>query len=242
MEVGLDAQRDGSRSAAGRGARPTMAAGASLITLAVFAVSTLAQASAAQASVSHFSQCEPASNPGYSLDVVERSIGPGGGAVISKANGTSSFDYSFTAAHFPGRTEQEQDGLVVRVGSNSQRPWFTGIALVRRLARSQAFEHVDSSKMLIDCENINSSSGHPTALRPCADDPRIVYRAADKTYYMTYQNCSGLEYGSTRITWIGTSKTPWDRNSWTYYSPTEIGLSPRYNHTAGMSIVLQVRV
>ena len=210
------------------------AGGAPFITLAVFAVSTLASAA-----LGSTSQCEPAANPGYSLDVAERSLGPGGGAVISMANGTSSFDYSFTTAYFPGRTEEEQDGLVVRVGSNTRRPWFTGFAVVRRLAGSQAFEHVDSSKMLIDCENINGSSGHPTALRPCADDPRIVYRAADKTYYMTYQNSSGLEYGSTRITWIGTSQTPWDRNSWTYHSPTEIGLSPRYNHTAGMSIVLQ---
>ena len=71
-------------------------------------------------------QCNPTTNPGYSVDVVERSLGPGGGAVISKANGTSSFDYSFTTAWFPGRTEQERDGLVVRVGNNTRRPWFTG--------------------------------------------------------------------------------------------------------------------
>jgi len=210
-------------------------AGPTLITIAlVFAVSTTASAA-----LSSFPRCEPTSNPGYSLDVVERSLGPGGGAVISKANGTSSFDFSFTTAWFPGRSEQEQDGLVVRVGNNTRQPWFTGFAVVRRLPGSQAFDHVDSSKMLIDCENMNFSKGHPTALRPCADDPRILYRAADKTYYMTYQNSSGLEYGSTRITWIGTSKTPWEPMSWTFYSPKEIGLSPLFNHTAGMSIVLR---
>lgn len=34
------------------------------------------------------SRCEPKTNPGYSIAVTERSLGPGGGSVISYANGT----------------------------------------------------------------------------------------------------------------------------------------------------------
>ena len=52
-------------------------------------------------------------------------------------------------------------------------------------------------------------TGHKkTAAAPCADDPRIVYRPLDETYYMTYGNDSGLTQNmSSRVQWIGTSKT-----------------------------------
>ena len=45
--------------------------------------------------------CEPKTNPGYSIAVVDRSLGPGGGAVISHANGTSSYLYNMNVRISP---------------------------------------------------------------------------------------------------------------------------------------------
>ena len=53
------------------------------------------------------------------------------------------------------------------------------------------FEVADNTKVIVGCPKVNGSA--PTAAAPCADDPRIVYRALDSTYYMTFGNDSGLD-------------------------------------------------
>ena len=58
------------------------------------AVFLLARAGPAPAS-----RCEPVTNPGYSVAVVERAVGPGGGSVVSKANGTSTFNYNMNPGY-----------------------------------------------------------------------------------------------------------------------------------------------
>ena len=52
------------------------------------------------------SRCEPASNPGYSVAVTERAVGPGGGSVVSKANKTSTFNYNCNPGYFPARRHE----------------------------------------------------------------------------------------------------------------------------------------
>ena len=124
------------------------------------------------------------------------------------------------AGYFPGPPGGGADGLVVRVG-NTPRYGPTGLAVVRRTSNGTApaaFEHVDWSKMVVRCPVINHThppgAGGRTAAAPCADDPRIVYRAADETYYMTFGNDSGLDHTlSGRVEVIATSKTPWVADS-----------------------------
>ena len=88
---------------------------------------------------------------------IDRSLGPGGGSIISKANGTSSYNYNMNAAYFP-RSSTGTDGLIVRVG-NAPHYGPTGLAAVRRLnttANSSGiqFEHLDDGRMIIKCASI----------------------------------------------------------------------------------------
>ena len=163
------------------------------------------------------SRCEPAFNPGYTVQVVERALGPGGGAVLSKANGTSGFNYSMNAAYFPASSAPGAvDGLVVRVG-NQARYGPTGLAVVRRIGgnSSMHFEFVDDTKLVVPCPTINNTHADHTPSAPCADDPRIAYRALDQKYWMTYGNDSGLDKSmSGRVQWVASSKTPWVSSSW----------------------------
>ena len=124
------------------------------------------------------------------IAVTERALGPGGGAVISYENGTSDFRYNFNTAYFPAPPDGGPDGLVIRVQHTPQVGSHSGLAVVRRVGgpSSMRFEHVSESKLLIRCPGINGSSAPPTHDEPCADDPRIVYRRADRLYYMTYDN------------------------------------------------------
>ena len=87
----------------------------------------------------------------------------------------------------------------------------SGIAVVRRTGvaagdAAMTFEHVTggADQMVLGCAK------PPTPGSPCADDPRMAYRAKTDTYYMTYDNTSGLDKTmSGRVTWIGSSQTPW---------------------------------
>ena len=71
------------------------------------AVATLAIASAS----GECSSAYPRQND-YSVSVTERAAAPGGAALISRANGSSDFNFAFTTAWFP---DAEGDGLIVRV-------------------------------------------------------------------------------------------------------------------------------
>jgi hypothetical protein len=191
------------------------------------------------------SRCEPASNAGYSVTVVERTVGLGGGSVISKANGSSGYAYNMNAAYFPAVDSAAADasgggvdGLIVRVGN---RPNYgpTGLAAVRRVGdpnTSTRFEFVDSSRLIVPCPTINGSHSPHTASAPCADDPRIAYRPRDETYYMTYGNDSGLDKNmSGRVQWIATSKAPWIASSWTFHHP----ITQAFKLTSGASLIIR---
>ena len=62
-------------------------------------------------------------------------------------------------------------------------------------ALSTKYTPASMENLLVNCPGINASypAGHgPTkAGAPCADDPRIVYRPKDDTYYLTYNYDAG---------------------------------------------------
>jgi predicted GH43/DUF377 family glycosyl hydrolase len=117
--------------------------------------------------------------------------------------------------------------LIVRVQATPK--WFensteihfprSGLAAVRRIggAGSVKFEHVSMDNVFVSCPKLNCSdplspSCDPTIARPCADDPRIVYRAKTNTYYLVYDNDL-----KGRVSKMATSQTPWNVSSWTFF-------------------------
>ena len=80
-----------------------------------------------------------------------------------------------------------------------------------------------------------AGSEKPTLAAPCADDPRVLYRPREDMYYMTYDNCSGLEPGfSDRVTWVASTRTPWVLESWVFHGP----VSAQHPTTAGVALLL----
>ena len=71
-----------------------------------------------------------------------------------------------------------------------------------------------------------------------ATDPKTMHSRRPKTgtYYLTYDNTSGLDKNmSGRVTWIGSSKEPWVPSSWTFHGP----VAPEFKLTAGVSLLLR---
>lgn len=102
------------------------------------------------------------SQTGYDVQVLDRVLGPNGGSVISFANGSSSFRYNFNAAYWTGRGTNP-DGLIIRVQNVALPGAHSGLAVVRRLSKdSMEFEHVDESRILVQCPGINTSETKPT--------------------------------------------------------------------------------
>eukprot|EP01043_Picozoa_sp_COSAG02_P055134 COSAG02_NODE_6350_length_3630_cov_2.884452_3_plen_300_part_00 len=169
---------------------------------------------------------------GYTVSVVDRALGPGGGSVISFANRTSDFLFNYNSAYFASNKAGDPDGLIVRVQATPK--WYvngseihfprSGLAAVRRVggAESIAFEHVSMDKVFVGCpkltcsEPLSSKDCEPSEALPCADDPRIIYRAKTDTYYLVYDNDL-----KGRVSKMATSKSPWNVSSWTFYDGRE---------------------
>jgi predicted GH43/DUF377 family glycosyl hydrolase len=176
--------------------------------------------------------CSNASLPSqgrYAVSVVEHSVVPGGGSLISKANGSSDFQYNFNTAAFPSRPGRQhsaggsgvaavRQGLVVRLQDEGLHPeWVNAGALAVVGANFSATrgggahaEHVGSSAVL-----------WPGVLPPVngtnqwgAIDPRIAFRAATGEYYLTWDNCT-RNCSPHRQTMLSTSTDPFNHSSWT---------------------------
>ena len=164
---------------------------------------------------------------GYTIDVVERALGPRGGSVISFSNGTSDFLFNYNSAYFASNQAGDADGLIVRVQATPK--WFengteihfprSGLAAVRRIGGkgSVKFEHVSMDKVFVSCPRLDcadplSKECSPTKAQPCADDPRIMYRAKTDLYYLVYDNDL-----KGRVSMMATTRTPWNMSSWTFY-------------------------
>jgi hypothetical protein len=177
-------------------------------------------------------------NSYYAVAVTQRALGPGGGSVISHANGSSAFLYNFNAAYWTGVAPGAPDGLVLRVQNvtltNQSVNKHSGIAAVRRLPGG-AFERVDASRLIVRCPgmSVNGTPPAPTADAPCGDDPRVAWSAVLGKYIMTWQNVSDLV--AHRVTHLATTATPWDVASWEFHGP----MLPGLGNTSGTSLLLR---
>ena len=137
------------------------------------------------------------------LTVEDRDPVGGGAPLISNQGGTSDFAFTFGAAWFPGGMQDgdSPDGLVMRTVEcnpnhyNCSSAAHPGVG-ERRRDRFRAGRHFASPPR---ADHVGESSvqwpgcnGPPPSDTPRwgAADPRVTYRRADKTYYLTWDNCT----------------------------------------------------
>ena len=176
-----------------------------------------------------------ASNRGYSTSIVARSVGFGGGSLISFANASSIFNSNFNTAWFPARGAVSE-GLVVRLWDGAMHPeWTAAGALAVVPARLSAPPYTTGKVT-------NASVVWPGVAAPLrserwgAADPRIAYDPASKQYVLAWDNCTN--YCSFRQTQISTSADPHDPASWTHHGIVLDGAS-KQSHTSGASMLFR---
>jgi hypothetical protein len=141
----------------------------------------------------------------YSVEVTERALGPGGGPLISFANGSSAFRQNLNPAWIPLGREHPGGALFVRVSHNESAG--SQLAFVRATdAAGLAYEYVDQAKVL------------PTP--STAMDPRALCRPSGECF-VTYQLAvpdparpPHRPWGTLRKTFIASTRTPLNATSW----------------------------
>ena len=180
----------------------------------------------------------------YDVAVVQRAAVPGGGALIGRmtafgATGpnNTAFNFSFATAWFPA--PGGGDGLIVRNVECSDdhhscagvpHPEWTnaGALAVVKGALPASVEPVTAASIFW--------AGPPPpapADRWGAADPRCAYRKADRTYYLTWDNCTRNCYPH-RSTYLSTSTDPFNHKSWTLHGPLLPGI-----YTGGASLLMR---
>ncbi len=179
----------------------------------------------------------------YEVTVVERDAVPGGGALIHYPANTA-FNFSFATAWFPA--QGGGDGLIVRnVECSDDHHTCTGVmhpewTNAGALAVVKANLGLGTSAPKVDPVTEASifwagtpPPPHGSGQRWGAADPRCAYREADKTYYLTWDNCTRNCYPH-RSTLLSTSKDPFDHDSWTLHGPLLPGV-----YTGGASLLMR---
>jgi hypothetical protein len=165
----------------------------------------------------------------YSVSVVDRALGPGGGSIISRVNATSDYVWNFNAAWTPTPTNPG-GALFVRVtDTNLQR-------IAARIAAGAARDNGLGSGCAPTAPGSTQSHSliafvhatTPDGLRyeflneshiivPVAPslDPRATYRPLTGEYFLTYQcNFMAPDGSLHRKTFLASSTTPADASSW----------------------------
>jgi hypothetical protein len=190
-----------------------------------------------------------AAAPSYNVSVVLRDAIPTGSSLISRLNGTSAFNYSFTTAYFPSpanSSSSSPDGLIVRVvecnanhhscAGVSHPEWTNAgaIAVVRAdLGASPTAEPVS-------LENVTWAGAEPpphggTAALWGAADPRMALNPTTSEYFLTWDNCTTNCYPH-RTTMLSTTMDPFNESAWTFRGPL---LGPTSPYTAGAALLLR---
>ena len=181
----------------------------------------------------------------YDVTIVQRNAVRDGGAFISRLEkNNTAFNFSFATAWFP--TQDGGDGLIVRnVECSDDHHTCTGVAHPEWTnAGALAVVHAAlSGTAAPTAEPVTEGSvfwaGTPGPAHGGdkglwgAADPRCAYREADKTYYLTWDNCTRNCYPH-RTTLLSTTKTPFDHNSWTLHGPILPGV-----YTGGASLLMR---
>lgn len=167
-------------------------------------------------------------------------------ALIAKVNGSSDFTFNFATAWFPGPEDSKiPDGLVVRVVecNPDHHPcpgvhhpeWSNAGAITINRADLPGtgplrVDHVSYSNVTW----AGTSGPKPgNVSRWGAADPRIAYRSADQTYYLTWDNCTQNCYPH-RTTYLSTTRNPFDPAGWTFHGPLLPGV-----YTGGASLLFR---
>ena len=182
----------------------------------------------------------------YDVKVLQRSAAPDNGALISHANGTSDFNYSFNTAWF---SSGGQDGLVVRnvecapnhhsCAGVAHPEWSNAGALAVVRANLSASGGSPLTAQHVSQDRVTWAGG-PAPRRSNvsqwgAADPRMTYRPANGNYYLTWDNCTANCYPQ-RNTMLSVSKDPFDPAGWTLVGPL-LGEHPPY--TGGASLLFR---
>ena len=179
----------------------------------------------------------------YDITVVQRDASPGGGALIQHPRNTA-FNFSFATAWFPA--PGGGDGLIVRnVECSDDHHSCAGVAHPEwtnagALAVIKADLGLGASAPTVEPVTEQSifwagtpPPPHGGEQRWGAADPRCAYRAADKTYYLTWDNCTRNCYPH-RSTLLSTTTDPFDHDSWTLHGPILPGV-----YTGGASLLMR---
>jgi predicted GH43/DUF377 family glycosyl hydrolase len=169
---------------------------------------------------------------------------PDEAALISHVNGSSAFTFNFATAWFPPPSGSTTDGLVVRVVEcnpdhhacpNASHPQWSNAGAMAIVPASLSRENISAAFVDYNAVTWAGATAPPQAnsSRWGAADPRIAYRAADKTYYLAWDNCTQNCYPH-RNTLLSTTLNPFDPDGWTLHGPILPGV-----YTAGASLLFR---
>jgi predicted GH43/DUF377 family glycosyl hydrolase len=183
----------------------------------------------------------------YDVVVMQRNAVPGGGALISRMSAfgavgpnNTAFNFSFATAWFP--TPDGGDGLIVRnVECSDDHHACTGVAHPQwtnagalAVVKASLGASAPAVEPVTEASIFWAGTPPPSPLeRWGAADPRCAYRKADKTYYLTWDNCTRNCYPH-RSTYLSTSTDPFNPDSWTLHGPILPGI-----YTGGASLLMR---
>lgn len=184
----------------------------------------------------------------YSVSVVARNPIPSGASLISRANGSSAFNYSFTTGFFPPPPgSPHADGLIVRVVEcNDNHHSCAGVAHPE-WTNAGALAVIGASlggsvptAEFVSLANISWAGAPPPPHGGAAGlwgaaDPRVAFRAATREYFLTWDNCT-RNCEPVRTTMLSTTLDPFDAAGWTFRGPL---LGPRAPYSGGAALLLR---
>ena len=181
----------------------------------------------------------------YTVSVLERAAAPNGGALISFANGSTAFNFSFTTAWVPYGSAE--DALIVRVvecnpnhhscAGVAHPEWTNAGALAVVRASLPAAGPLTSERVTgANISWMGTVSPPPSnASRWGFADPRAVFRASTGEVYVTFDNCTQNCY-PTRTTMLATSPDILNASAWTFHGPLLGAAAP---YTGGAALLFR---
>ena len=164
----------------------------------------------------------------FAVSVVERAAAPHGASLVSFANGSSAFNFSFTSAWF---SSNGVDGLVVRVVEcNPDHHSCAGVAhpeWSNAGALAVVRASLDARGGPLSAERVTAAnvSWMGAAAPPAANasrwgfaDPRLSFRPSTGEWFLTFDNCTQNCF-PTRTTMLATSRDPFDAAAWSFRGP-----------------------
>ena len=183
----------------------------------------------------------------YNVTVQNRDPVGNDSSLISRINGSSSFNYSFNTAWFqPPSGSPHPDGLIVRVVECNPNhhscfgvdhpEWTNAGALAVISGNLPVFTTEKVTLQNISWMGIQNPPPHgrSSGLWGLAD-PRISLRASTGEYFLTFDNCTENCYPH-RTTLLSTTYNPFNESEWVFRGPLLGEAAP---YTGGASLLLR---